>query len=177
MNKKKQIKNNPISKKLNRRQLITGTASLGAIALAPKKVFSQDTNPENLPPNLPEWTQYLGDGVDVNPYGVPSEYEAHVIRRNVEWLTASAESSVNFTPLQDLEGIVTPNGLCFERHHGGVSVINPQDFRLMINGLVDREMIFTLDDLKRFPQTNKFYFLECAANGGMEWRGSQLNGC
>ena len=177
MNKKKQIKNNPISKKLNRRQLITGTASLGAIALAPKKVFSQDTNPENLPPNLPEWTQYLGDGVDVNPYGVPSEYEAHVIRRNVEWLTASAESSVNFTPLQDLEGIVTPNGLCFERHHGGVSVINPNDFRLMINGLVDREMIFTLDDLKRFPQTNKFYFLECAANGGMEWRGSQLNGC
>ena len=47
----------------------------------------------------------------------------------------------------------------------------------MINGLVDREMIFTLDDLKRFPQTNKFYFLECAANGGMEWKGSQLNGC
>ena len=43
MNKKKQIKNNPIIKKLNRRQLITGTASLGAIALAPKKVFSQDT--------------------------------------------------------------------------------------------------------------------------------------
>ena len=72
MNKKKQIKNNPISKKLNRRQLITGTASLGAIALAPKKVFSQDTNLENLPPNLPEWTQYLGDGVDVNPYGVPT---------------------------------------------------------------------------------------------------------
>ena len=40
----------------------------------------------------------------------------------------------------------------------------------MINGLVDREMIFTLDDLKRFPQVNKFYFLECAANGGMEWK-------
>ena len=37
--------------------------------------------------------------------------------------------------------------------------------------LVEREMIFTLDDLKRFPQVNKFYFLECAANGGMEWRG------
>jgi len=47
----------------------------------------------------------------------------------------------------------------------------------MINGLVDREMIFTLDDLKRFPQVNKFHFLECAANGGMEWRGAQLNGC
>ena len=108
---------------------------------------------------------------------MPSEFENNVIRRNVEWLTASTESSVNFTPIQDLEGIVTPNGLCFERHHGGVSIINPKDYRLMINGLVDREMIFTLDDLKRFPQTNKFYFLECAANGGMEWKGSQLNGC
>ena len=55
--------------------------------------------------------------------------------------------------------------------------MNPTDYRLMINGLVDRELIFTLDDLRRFPQTNRFYFLECAANGGMEWRGAQLNGC
>ena len=125
---------------------------------------------------MPEWTPYLGTGVDANPYGMPSEY-AHVVRRNVEWLTASTESSVNFTPLHELEGFVTPNGLCFERHHGGVPDINPADYRLMINGLVDRELIFTLDDLKRFPQTNKFYFLECAANGGMEWRGAQLNGC
>ena len=158
----KNKKKNEVSnfKKINRRDLIIGASSIGAFSLTPKKLLSEEANPENLPPNLPEWTQYLGDGVDVNPYGMPSEFEGHVIRRNVEWLTASAESSVNFTPLQDLEGIVTPNGLCFERHHGGVSVINPQDFRLMINGLVDREMIFTLDDLKRFPQTNKFYFLE-----------------
>ena len=38
-------------------------------------------------------------------------------------------------------------------------------------------MLFTMDDLKRFPRTNKIHFLECAANGGMEWRGAQLNGC
>jgi sulfane dehydrogenase subunit SoxC len=24
---------------------------------------------------------------------------------------------------------------------------------------------------------NRAYFLECAANSGMEWRGAQLNGC
>ena len=35
----------------------------------------------------------------------------------LEWLTASTESSVNFTPIQDLEDC-NPNGLCFERHHG-----------------------------------------------------------
>ena len=81
---------------------------------------AEEANPENLPPNVPEWTPYLGEGVDANPYGMPSEFESHVVRRNVEWLTASAESSVNFTPLHELDGIVTPNGLCFERHHGGV---------------------------------------------------------
>ena len=116
-NKKKKIK-------LNRRQLLAGTASLGAVALT-SKVGIAETNPNNLPPNVPEWTAELGAGVDANPYGMPSEFEKNVIRRNVEWLTASTESSVNFTPIQDLEGIVTPNGLCFERHNVGVSIINP----------------------------------------------------
>ena len=161
---------------LSRRSLIGGAAALGSVGVA-KAAVGAESNPDNLPPNVSEWTPYLGNGVDVNPYGMPSPYEEHVIRRNVEWLTASTESSVNFTPLHELEGFVTPNGLCFERHHGGVPEVIPSDYRLMINGLVDRELIFTLDDLKRFPQTNRFYFLECAANGGMEWRGAQLNGC
>ena len=73
--KKKTNQKSLVQQKINRRQLIAGTASLGAIALTPKNVLSQEANPDNLPPNLPEWTQYLGDGVDVNPYGVPSEFE------------------------------------------------------------------------------------------------------
>ncbi len=123
------------------------------------------------------WSTQLGDGVDARPYGKPSQYENHVIRRNVEWLTASPISSVNFTPLHELDGVITPNGLCFERHHGGIAEIDPAKYRLMIHGLVDRELVFTLQDLKRFPRTNRAYFLECAANSGMEWRGAQLNGC
>jgi sulfane dehydrogenase subunit SoxC len=47
----------------------------------------------------------------------------------------------------------------------------------MINGMVDTPLVFTMADLKRFPRENRIYFLECAANSGMEWRGSQLNGC
>jgi sulfane dehydrogenase subunit SoxC len=47
----------------------------------------------------------------------------------------------------------------------------------MINGLVDKALIFTMEDIKRFPRVSRIYFLECAANSGMEWRGAQLNGC
>ena len=47
----------------------------------------------------------------------------------------------------------------------------------MINGLVDTPLVFTMEDLMRFPRENRTYFLECAANTGMEWRGAQLNGC
>ncbi|AEV35874.1 Sulfur oxidation molybdopterin C protein, SoxC [Pseudovibrio sp. FO-BEG1] len=127
--------------------------------------------------NLQPWMQELGDGVDAMPYGMPSKFEAHVKRRTVEWLTADRVSSINFTPLHELDGIITPNGLCFERHHGGVAHVDPAQHRLMINGLVDKELVFTMEDILRFPRENRVYFLECAANSGMEWRGAQLNGC
>lgn len=153
------------------------TAASAGAALgqhAPARVAG---NPKNLPPNVPGWTQVLGDGVAAHPYGKPSKFEKHVVRRDVEWLTVSRESSVNFTPLSSLDGIITPNGLCFERHHGGAAEINPADHRLIIHGLVDKPLIFTVEDIMRFPRTNRVHFLECAANTGMEWRGSQLNGC
>ena len=110
-------------------------------------------------------------------YGNPSKYEKDVIRRTVSWLTATPESSVSFTPLHQLDGIITPNGLCFERHHGGIAEIDPADYRLMLHGLVEKPLIFTLEELMRLPRVNRIYFLECAANSGMEWRGAQLNGC
>ena len=124
-----------------------------------------------------EWSQYLGEGVDARPYGTPSPFESQVVRRNVPWLTADPVSSVNFTPLHDLDGIITPNGLCFERHHAGIAEVDPSQHRLMIHGMVEKPLVFTMEDLKRFPRENHIYFLECAANSGMEWRGAQLNGC
>ncbi|MCR4269319.1 sulfite dehydrogenase [Nitratireductor sp. ZSWI3] len=126
---------------------------------------------------IQDWNRYSGPGVDASPYGKPSKFEAGVVRRNVAWLTADPVSSVNFTPLHELDGIITPNGLCFERHHAGVAEIDPHKHRLMINGLVETPLVFTMADLMRFPRENHVYFLECAANSGMEWRGAQLNGC
>lgn len=164
---------------LNRRRFLgaAGLAGAGAALSAIPALAGETAKSEALITDVQDWQRYLGDGVDKHPYGVPSKFEKNVIRRDVPWLTASAESSVNFTPLHDLDGIITPSGLCFERHHGGVAEINPADYRLMINGLVDKPLVFTMDDIKRMPRVNKVYFLECAANSGMEWRGSQLNGC
>ncbi|MFT5134914.1 MAG: sulfane dehydrogenase subunit SoxC, partial [Gammaproteobacteria bacterium] len=52
---------------------------------------------------------------------------------------------------------------------------NPNEHRLMIHGMVDRPIILTMDDLMRFPSTSMIRFLECPANGGMEWRGAQMD--
>ena len=157
----------------SRRKFLTGAA--GLVAAGATRPALAD-NAKNLPPNVPDWTRQLGDGVGVRPYGHPSKFEKDVIRRTVPWLTATPESSVAFTPLHELDGIITPNGLCFERHHGGIAEVDPHDYRLMIHGLVDKPLIFTLDDIKRLPRVNRIHFLECAANSGMEWHGAQLNG-
>ena len=74
------------------------------------------------------------------------------------------------TPLQDLEGIITPSDLHFERHHGGVPAIDPTRYSLLVHGMVERPLVFTLDDLKRFPARSVIRFLECSGNGGRAYR-------
>ena len=165
------------SSKFNRRKFLGASLAGAGVALSAKQALAQTGKPDPLITDVQDWQRYLGDGVDKRPYGTPSKFEKNVIRRDVPWLTASAESSVNFTPLHELDGIITPSGLCFERHHSGVAEIDPASHRLMINGLVDKPLVFTMDDIRRMPRVNKIYFLECAANSGMEWRGAQLNGC
>ena len=157
-----------------RRRFLAAASGAGA-ALAGGSALAG--NPKNLPPNVPDWSRQLGDGVAARPYGEPSKHEAHVIRRDVQWLTASRESSVSFTPLHELDGIITPNGLCFERHHGGIARDRSGGLPAGRPRPGRQDLIFTLADLKRFPRVNRIHFLECAANSGMEWRGAQLNGC
>jgi sulfane dehydrogenase subunit SoxC len=128
-----------------------------------------------LPPREPAYGKALGKPVLFAPYGSPSEYESHVQRRTVEWLTPDRISSISFTPLADLKGIITPSGVMFERYHAGLPDIKPQEHHLMIHGMVDRPIILSMDDLMRFPSVSKIHFVECPANGGMEWRGAQMN--
>lgn len=159
--------------KPSRRAFLRGAAAAGVAVAGTKAAAEGEAQILNKQP----WNQALGAGVDESPYGMPSKFEAGVVRKNVPWLTAESISSINFTPIHELDGIITPSGLCFERHHGGAAEIDPAEHRIMINGLVDRELVFTMEDLMRFPRENHVYFLECAANSGMEWRGAQLNGC
>jgi sulfane dehydrogenase subunit SoxC len=39
-----------------------------------------------------------------------------------------------------------------------------------VHGLVDRELVFTLDDLRRLPAVTRAHFVECAGNGRAAYR-------
>lgn len=68
------------------------------------------------------------------------------------------------TPHDQLHGGITPSDLHFERHHAGIPTVDPQSYSLLIHGMVERPMVFTLQDLKRFPSTSYIRFLECSGN-------------
>ena len=146
----------------------------GSVAVVAGRAGAQTPDPAIT--EIQPWASGFGDGVDAVPYGMPIEFESHVVRRNVEWLTADVISSINFTPIHALEGTITPQGCAFERHHSGAIELSKPDYRLMINGLVDQPLVFTYADLERFPRTVATFFCECAANSGMEWGGAQLQG-
>jgi sulfane dehydrogenase subunit SoxC len=149
----------------SRRQILAGAASLAGAALAASK-GSAATPSSNLPPEVPEWQREPGAEVMSPPYGRPSPFEASVIRRERTGGSPypTRQAAVSLTPLQDLHGIITPNGLHYERHHAGVPSIDPAQHRLIIQGLVDRPMIFTMADVLRFPATSRLHFLECSGN-------------
>jgi sulfane dehydrogenase subunit SoxC len=150
-----------------------GAAAAGA-ALLPGGERANAAEP-SAPPAEASWSLSLGPGVVDRPYGLPSKFESDVIRRNVPWLTGGRESSVSFSPIQNLAGIITPNGLFFERHHAGQPEVDPHKHRLLIHGIVERPLLLTMNDIARFPAVSRIHFIECPANGGMEWRAAQLN--
>jgi len=68
------------------------------------------------------------------------------------------------TPLEFLEGMITPNSLHFERNHSGVPDIPPTQHRLVIHGLVRRPLTFELEALTRYPLISRMHFIECSGN-------------
>ncbi len=117
-------------------------------------------------PEAPEDSTKL-QGSAPSEIGQRSRFERP--RRVVRRPTATSSES----PLQELTGVVTPADLHFERHHGGVPEIDPERYRLMIHGMVERAMVFTLADLKRFPSQSRLCFVECSGNGRSAYRDSK----
>lgn len=70
------------------------------------------------------------------------------------------------SPLQDQTGIITPTSLHFMDEHGfEPPEVDPRKHRLMIHGMVERPIIFTMDDLRRLPSVSRVHFVECSSNG------------
>ena len=70
------------------------------------------------------------------------------------------------TPLQDSVGVITPSSLHFVGTTRGAYIpeIDPREHRLLIHGMVDRPLTFTMEDLKRLPSVTRLHFIECAGN-------------
>ena len=69
-------------------------------------------------------------------------------------------------PLQDSVGVITPSSLHFVGTTRGAYIpqIDPREHRLLIHGMVDRPLTFTMEDLKRLPSVTRLHFIECAGN-------------
>jgi sulfane dehydrogenase subunit SoxC len=99
-------------------------------------------------------------------YGTRSQFETEV---RVRFPTANENTSWSFTPLDKTLGNLTPSGLHFERHHGGIPTIDPSKHMLYVHGMVDGPRKYTMADLRRFPSVTRKYFIECSGNGLTEW--------
>ncbi|MGH8136501.1 MAG: sulfite oxidase [Steroidobacteraceae bacterium] len=72
------------------------------------------------------------------------------------------------TPVREFASWLTPNGRFFIRSHFGPppeEQIDPAAWRLRVNGLVERQLTLSLDELKQFPEVTVTAVLQCSGNG------------
>ena len=141
-------------KGLTRRALLSGTA----ISVIPASSIAQSINEGS-----PAWMKTPGESF--NEYGLPSSQEINTKREIFQPYEEYAPGAgVAMTPLEKLEGIITPNGLHFERSHNGVPNIDARQHELLIHGLVETPLVFKIEDLLKYPMETKTYFIECGGN-------------
>jgi sulfane dehydrogenase subunit SoxC len=153
------------SKRPDRREFLksgaalAGGLSLGAAGAASAETPATEAAAEAAAQATPE---------ELVAYGERSRFVTSV-RMPVNGRPSPDEFGLDFhigTPLQDSVGVITPSSLHYVGTTRGSFVpdIDPAEHRLMIHGMVDRELIFTMDELKRFPSVTRLHFLECAGN-------------
>jgi sulfane dehydrogenase subunit SoxC len=138
------------STKVSRRRLLAGAAGALGSAVLPETARAQDSTKVQ--------------GRLASELGHRSQHE------EIQRIPFRSTRTSSHTPLQDLDGIITPSDLHFERHHAGIPEIDPENYSLLIHGMVERPTVFTLDELKRFPAKSMIRFLECSGNGGRSYR-------
>ena len=157
----------------SRRTMLFAAGSVGAAlaasgkradaeaAKAPAGAVLRDVPPD--PTKIPG-AEITADG----GYGSRSQFETEI--RVITNLTPTKVSSWSFSPLDKSVGTLTPSGLHFERHHGGIPTIDPAKHTLVVHGMVQRPKKFSVADIKRFPSMSRTYFVECSGNGLTEWK-------
>src|SRR6476661_8811735 len=163
----------PAERPITRRRAIAVTAGLaGGIVLGAR---SADLLAEQEPapaPNAPATAGQAPAAPPVAPAdasvvpGLPSG--ATSIRSQFETPNLTpigVTTGSSLSPLQDFAGTITPSDLHFQRHHNGIAVVDPARYSLTIHGLVDRPLVFSLAELRRFPAVTRTHFVECSGNG------------
>ena len=123
---------------------------------------------------IPGWSKLPGPGASA--YGTRSSYTEQLQRLAAEPNPIYPGGGASRSPLQHLQGTITPNSLHFERHHSGVPDIDPALHKLVFNGLVRQALSFSYEDLLRYPMVSKIYFLECSGNSGSLFGDTAVDG-
>ena len=150
------------SKQSNRRRFLKETAALAGLAAGAARLGDAQTQAGN-----------AGEGTerDLHAYGERSRFVTSTrlgTNGNSERFRKGKTSYQGGprSPLQDQVGIITPTSLHYIVNHSYETLdIDPREHRLLIHGLVDRPMVFTVEELKRLPSVSRIHFVECRANG------------
>src|SRR4051812_38225854 len=108
------------------------------------------------------WERVYGAGF--TKYGQPSHHEQIGRHFGQPYGELAPGSGAALSPIETLDGIITPNPVHFIRSHSGTPEIDPKAHRLLIHGLVDRPLRFSVEALLRYPRITRIYFLECSGN-------------
>jgi sulfane dehydrogenase subunit SoxC len=152
----------------DRRAFLRKSAAMAGSAFAAGTVGASVAGAAPLP--VQPSNKSMGKPIPAAEYGMPSKFEKHVMRRRTDvFVNRQNWSDWSMTPLQHQPGIITPNGLIYERHHAGTPDIDPNQHKLVIHGMVKQPLMFSMDDLVRYPSVSRFYFMECSGNGLTDW--------
>ena len=144
---------------LHRRELLLG----GALATGALAMQSTNASAGSVGAAQPEHMRV--PGAPFRGYGQPSRHEEEVARGIIKiYGDLAPGAGVSMTPLQNLNGTITPNGLHFNRSHNGVPDIDPKGHTLLVHGLVEQPLKFDMNALMRYATVSRIHFIECSGN-------------